>query len=244
MLAESCVVAGYSRSHVHQGDALVWLMGLPEACVDAVCTDPPYSSGGAFRGDRAQGTGGKYFKRPTCPDFSGDTRDQRSYLAWSSLWLALAFRAAKPGAPVLVFSDWRQLGTTQDALQAGGWVMRGIVPWDKTGAVRKHPGRFSAQAEYVVWGSKGPMRAPKGAPCLPGVYRYPTERKRVHQTAKPVALLTDLLQITPPGGIVLDPFVGGGSTGVAALEGGRRFLGCELSPDIHTTALERLAGAL
>ena len=58
--------------------------------VGAVVTDLPYSSGGAFRGDRAQATTTKYVRSDTAayrPEFAGDNRDQRSFLAWSTLWL-------------------------------------------------------------------------------------------------------------------------------------------------------------
>ena len=76
------------------------------------------------------------------------------------------------------------------------------------------------------------MFAPKGRHeratdrCLPGVFRDASEAAhRVHLTAKPVPLLRGLLEVVKPGGLVLDPFMGGGSTGVASLETGRQFIG-------------------
>jgi hypothetical protein len=95
--------------------------------IGAVVTDPPYSSGGAFRGDRALLTTAKYVSSDTVayrPEFAGDTRDQRSFLAWSSLWLNAARNASIPGAVLLSFIDWRQLPILTDAVQAGGWSGR------------------------------------------------------------------------------------------------------------------------
>jgi site-specific DNA-methyltransferase (adenine-specific) len=141
---------------IHHGEALEVLRALPSASVDALVTDPPYSSGGAFRGDRMGTTNEKYMNTESqgrLSDFSGDNRDQRGFLFWCTLWLSECRRILKPGAPVVLFTDWRQLPITTDALQAGGFIWRGIVPWDKTEGTRPQKGRFRAQAEYAVWGN-------------------------------------------------------------------------------------------
>jgi site-specific DNA-methyltransferase (adenine-specific) len=72
-----------------------------------------------------RGTVDKYVNSDTLssrPEFSGDNRDQRAFYAWAALWLSFAAARADVGAHVLVFSDWRQLPTMSDAIQAGGWV--------------------------------------------------------------------------------------------------------------------------
>jgi len=228
-------------------DALAMLEALVPASVDAVITDPPYSSGGAFRGDRAMDTKSKYLSsgsgnRDVTHNFGGDNRDQRSFHFWSTLWAAAALRAAKPGAPALFFTDWRQLPISTDYLQAGGWVWRGVVPWVKK-THRPQMGRFGAQCEYVVWGSAGPMPADRGVGCLPGFfeYSYPTDRE--HVTQKPVDLMLDMVQICEGGGVVLDPFMGSGTTGVAAAHLGRRFIGCEQNPEYFAIARRRIEEA-
>lgn len=227
-----------------RGDALPLLRTLPDACVDAVITDPPYSSGGMFRGDRNLSTREKYQSSDTARvyvDFPGDSRDQRSFLLWATLWLAECYRLAKPGAVCGVFTDWRQLPTVTDAIQAGGFVWRGIAAWDKTEAARPQKGRFRNQCEFLAWATKGP--APLDGECLPGVWRHPVVSSRKHHlTGKPVDLMLDILRITPPGGLVLDPFAGSGSTAVAALKSGRRFLGIEMQPEIAALAESRLQG--
>lgn len=230
---------------LHQGDSLKILQDLPSGLVDAVITDPPYSSGGAFRTDRVQGTGKKYMQTGTInerPDFAGDNRDQRAYLMWCALWLGECLRVAKPGAVICMFTDWRQLPVTTDALQAGGWVWRGIVPWNKTEGVRPQQGRFRAQCEYIVWGSAGEMPQ-QGAP-LPGFFTYVVRQAdKFHQTGKPTPLMLDILKIVRPGGVVLDPFMGSGTTGVAAVQSGRSFIGMELAPNHFQNARERISGA-
>lgn len=170
-------------------------------------------------------------------DFAGDNRDQRSFAYWCALWLAECLRVAKPGAPCVLFTDWRQLPSTTDALQAGGWVWRGIVPWDKTEGARPCRGRFTAQCEYGVWGSAGPMAEERGVGCLAGFVRaFPKPSEKRHPTGKTPRTMAHYVEICEPGGVILDPFMGGASTGIAALRSGRRFLGFEIVRSIFEDA--------
>lgn len=226
---------------LRKGDALLLLRDLEDESVDLVLTDPPYSSGGMFRSDRVQSTGTKYVSSDALhkrADFDGDSRDQRGFLAWASVWLAECWRVSKPGGSCLVFTDWRQLATVTDAVQAGGFVYRGIVVWDKTAACRPRPG-FRAQCEFVVWGTRGQVG--DDAPYLPGVIEAAAPRERWHQTEKPLGLLEQLVAVCPPGGLVLDPFVGAATTLEAARLRGRRALGFEINPDYLEVAGRRLA---
>lgn len=234
-----------SAFELHHGDALAWLATLADNSVDAVITDPPYSSGGMMRGDRAgSNTREKYTdakRASTLPDFSGDNRDQRAWAYWMTLWLGEALRVTKPGGVVALFTDWRQLPACSDSLQAGGWVWRGVVPWIKPDS-RPQLGRFTQNAEFVAWGSNGPM--PIEGECLPGYYlaRAPRANEgRIHITQKPVDVLRSIVRIAPLGGLVIDPFAGSGTTGVACLHEGRRFAGCEMNPEVYETAVHRMA---
>lgn len=228
---------------LHSGDALDVLRSLPDASVDAVVTDPPYSSGGMTRGDRNAGTGAKYLatgsSNKDLTDFAGDTRDQRAYAYWCALWLGECLRITRPQGVVLMFTDWRQLPATTDAIQSGGWVWRGIVPWFKP-ASRPQSGRFSASCEYVVWGSRGGMTTEIMAPCLPGFFQASSPREREHQTQKPLTVMRQLVKIAPAGGVVLDPFMGAGTTGVAAVNEGRQFVGVEMVKEYQQIAERRI----
>lgn len=216
------------------GEALAALRELPDACVDAVITDAPYSSGGAFRSDRMQTTGAKYQLtnvQHQHAEFAGDNRDQRSFFLWCTLWLAECLRVAKPSAPICLFTDWRQAPTFSDALQAGGWVWRGTAVWDKTLASRPTRGRFRQQAEFVQWGSNGPMPDREAIGALPGVFSHSSHGgAKLHMAAKPLGLMREVVKIADPGGIILDPFNGSGTTGAAARLEGRRYVGIEIIP--------------
>ncbi len=234
---------------LHHGDALAILPTLTPGQVDLVLADPPYNSGGRTQSDRVSTTArNKYVSgdaKHDLADFAGDNRDQRAYTAWLGLLLSHCLTASRPGASLLVFCDWRQLAATSDALQIGGWLWRGVIPWHKP-IHRPRRGGFAASCEYLLWGSNGGIDATRNPVCLPGLYSasQPRGTARLHITQKPVELLTDLLAVCPPGGLVLDPFAGSGSTGVAALATGRPFIGVEYTAHYAAIARERLTAAL
>ena len=83
-------------------------------------------------------------KDKALPDFDSDQMDQLSWMFWTAAWLQDARRIAKPGAPVCLFIDWRQLPAMTLALQWAGWTWRGVAVWDKV-ASRPQKGRFRQQ---------------------------------------------------------------------------------------------------
>lgn len=237
------------KTVVHHGDALAVLKTLEAESFDLVLTDPPYSSGGMYRGDRMVRPDDKYTQTTSerrFVDFTGDNRDQRSFLTWCFLWQSECLRVLKPGGVIACFTDWRQYPTMSDALQVSGFVWRGASVWAKTTA-RPCLGRPSQSCEFVLWGTKGP-RAVEGelvrghvsaaeeedGPILgvdfvDGHVECIPPRERAHQTQKPIEVLRNFVRLAPPGGRVLDPFAGSGSTLRAAELEGREAVGIELS---------------
>lgn len=234
------------RWQVIQGDGLAGLSTLTASCVDLVVVDAPYSSGGMVRGDRMMGTREKYQQSDVQAEhesFPGDNRDQRSWMIWCSLWLGECLRVSNPGSMLCAFTDWRQLPQLTDAIQCAGWVYRGIVPWNKVVA-RPVANRFRAQCEYIVWGTNGPRDSSPtpSSTYLPGFFEVrtvPTD-DREHATQKPVELMRELVKLCPAGGTILDPMTGSGSTGVAAVSLGYRFLGFEISEYWASVARRRI----
>ena len=236
---------------LHNGDCLEYLATLPAGSVDAVITDPPYSSGGAFRSDRAGKTAAKYlgsYNSTTAGNFSevvGDNRDSLGWAFWATLWATACNRVLKDGSFFLMFSDWRQLPNASNVLQAAGFVWRGIAVWDKGGSVRPMSGRFAHQAEYILWGTKGSISWDYEKPWNRGVFSSMSvsSKDRNHQTEKPIDVMNWLLGITEVGQTILDPFMGSGTTGVACMQLGRNFIGCEISPEYFAAAEKRISSA-
>ena len=108
------------------GDCLEMMEHIPDGGVDMVLTDPPYSSGGLYAGERQANTRTKYCDRKyngayRFRDFSGDNMDQRSFTEFMRMVLSKARQKCRPGAIAAVFVDWRNLPALTDALQAAGW---------------------------------------------------------------------------------------------------------------------------
>jgi site-specific DNA-methyltransferase (adenine-specific) len=195
-----------------------------------------------FRGDRMRKPSEKYFNS-NVPylEFEGDNRDQRSFYLWCREWLPLVKQAMAQSAPFAIFTDWRQLPTLTDAIQVSGLLWLGVFVWDKTNAARPQKGKYTAQCEYVVWGSNGPF-APATDTYPAGLFRQSVfAEKRMHMTSKPIALLEHLLTICKPGGLVLDPFIGSGSTAVACKRTGRHYIGMEIVPGNIPIIEQRIA---
>jgi len=233
---------------LYLGDCLDVLRDLPDGSVDAVVTDPPYSSGGLMRSDRMQSVEDKYVQSGTeivRASFTGDNRDGRAWCYWVALWASEARRVVREGGYFLTFVDWRMLPTATDAIQAAGFVWRGIVAWDKgRGSRAPHKGYFRHQCEYVVWGTHGRLAPAEHAGPYDGCLSIPVDLKDKHHiTGKPTPLLERLVEIVPPGATVLDPFMGSGTTGVACVQTGRRFIGIEIEKQYYDIAERRIREA-
>ena len=111
-------------------------------------------------------------------------------------------------------------------------------------ADRPQKGRFRQQAEYIVWGSNGDMPVSRPVPCLPGVFKYGNPQNRIHLTEKPLQLMQDLVKITEPGGHILDPFAGSGTTVLAAVKEGYDATGIEVTDVYADLARKRLESEL
>jgi site-specific DNA-methyltransferase (adenine-specific) len=237
---------------IYHGEALDVLSQLDTASADVLLTDPPYSSGGMFRSDRAKSPDTKYrgwsqaadgsSRKPTSDygSFGGDSRDQRTWMMWCGMWGGETLRVIRPGGNAFIFTDWRQLPATTDVVQLSGWVWQGLVVWDK-GVGRPSRGRFRNHLEYVVWASHGAHDRSEHYPS--SLIKVPTvsAAQREHVTQKPSELLAELIKVVGNSPHTnLDPFMGVGSTLVAARESGCRAIGVELDERYCEIAAKRL----
>jgi len=213
---------------------------------DAVLADPPYSSGGALTTSRARpfsDVARKYLRAETADyfiPFAGDTRDQVSWMLWMASWLSIARRRVKPKGKALVWSDWRQLPATSTALQMAGWRWTGVGVWHKTNGRPNHA-RFAGDAEFVVMGEGDELDKPPPYRCPAGVFKSAGAATRIHPTQKPTNVIKWLLQLAKPGGLIIDPFCGAGSTLIAAEEEGFQAAGGDIAEHWCDITRNRLA---
>lgn len=233
-----------TRWTLHHGDALDTVRALEAGSVDAVVTDPPYCAGGVSEAHRTR-SDGQGLRSENLRRFGWFVGDNMGTAGLVFLLRSMAFealRVVKPSGSLVVFCDWRMLPTLSPAIESAGWRSQGLVVWDK-GSMGLGVG-FRCQHELAMHFTAGaPEYHDRSVGNVIRSSRVGAD-EREHQTQKPVDLLAKLIGVVaPPDGVVLDPFTGSGSTGVAALLNGRRFVGVERDAGHVETATRRLREA-
>jgi len=229
---------------LYLGDALDVMQSLPNVGAHAMICDPPYCSGG-FTEAAKRSAKGQGLRSETLRDtawFGGDNMTAGG-LQWLLRTVAVAFKAHAAGthATASFFADWRMVPLLAQAIEAAGLRFQAMPVWDKqaaglgTGFRAQHECilHFSIETPRYYSASYGNvLRAP----------RMPADRD--HPTEKPVSIMAALIKVqSDVDGIVLDPFMGSGTTGVAAFGLGRKFVGIEHDPAHFATACRRIEDA-
>lgn len=209
-------------NRVHRANCLDFLRNLPEASVDAVITDPPY---GTASSTKVQKRGGNEL---TTFNLSWDASIPYA-------WIPLAARAMRPGGAGFIFTDAKAPGRLWSFLRKLGLKPLQNFYWRKLNPPPQPRKNFCSAIEVAVFFRKpGTVLHWAGGGTTHNVFECGlaagTERTS-HPTQKPTALLEHLVKlVAPQGGVVLDPFAGSGSTGVACQRLARNFWSCELDP--------------
>lgn len=227
---------------IYHGEALSVMGAIEPHTVDAILTDPPYCAGAVSEAQRtrAAGQGLRSENLKRFGWFVGDNMGTAG-LAWLLRAVAVeSHRVIRPSGHLLAFCDWRMMATLQPAIESAGLRFQNLVIWDK-----RHMGLgigFRAQHELALHYTLGaPEYHNKGTSNVVTARRV-TAAEREHQTQKPVDLLQTLLRVvSPPQGAVLDPFMGSGSTLLAAKNIGRSAIGIEWDEVHCETAARRLS---
>ena len=222
------VYAASHRWELHHGDALDTMVAIEDQTVSAMVLDPPYCAGAVSEANRTAAAG-QGLRSGTLTRFGWFTGDNMGTAGLAFLLRSIAFeglRVTKPSGSFLCCCDWRMLPTLAPAIESAGWRYQNLVVWDK-GSMGLGAG-FRAQHELILHFTAGaPVYHDKGTGNVIRCPRVGAE-EREHQTEKPLDLMGSLIRVVAePGGLVLDPFAGSGSTGVAAILEGRRFAGIE-----------------
>lgn len=220
---EFCGVGGVNR--IVKADAIDYMRTMPDACVDAIVTDPPYCSGAMTETGRsaAKGQGLRSENIRKLGWFVGDNMGTAG-LVW--LLRAMAFEAVrvlKPTGSLLVFCDWRMVPNLAPAIESAGLRYQNQITWDKR-SMGLGTG-FRAQKEEILHFTNGsPEYFDFSTSNVMGCGRVRAQDKD-HQTQKPVELISQLVRVVAPaGGLVLDPFAGSCTLAEACVQTGRNYL--------------------
>lgn len=208
---------------VHNTDCLDFLKTLPDGSVDAVVTDPPFGIG---------------FEYHTHNDDPGD------YENMMRAWLAEANRVAKDGAAFFVWQAQKQVPNFHRWFTGNYRIMAACKNF-----VQIYPGpAYAAFDPLVVWWKGGATPYSEGsaqrdwfvADTTPSGRKRRNEAGIGHPCPRPIEhMLHVVTQWVVPGGTVLDPFAGSGTTGVACIQTGRNFIGCEIDAGYAEIARRR-----
>lgn len=224
-------------NYIDNCDCLEGLAEIPDKSVDAIITDPPYFLSMGHAGCKTNATR------------SDSLQSNRTFndLAICTPFYKQLFseyrRVLKDDGSFYFFTDWRGYAYYFPLINAE-LPVRNMLVWDKKGG----PGSFySFNLELIIFGTyKNKTKAGVGS----NVWRLAafssgakaTNGDKVHPTQKPVEVITKMIEdSTEPGAVVLDTFMGSGTTAVACLQTGRNYIGFELDEKYHAIAQQRIA---
>jgi len=238
------------------GDCVEMLRQLPPASVHAIFADPPYNlqlKGSLHRPDNSL--------VDAVDDEWDRFTDFAAYDAFTREWLTECRRVLRRDGTIWVIGAYHNVFRLGTALQdLGFWVLNDVI-WRKANPMPNFRGRrFTNAHETLIWAARGPesrhrfnyqamkslnddvqMRSDWYIPLCTGNERLRGEDgRKLHPTQKPEALLQRVIMAsTAPGDVILDPFLGSGTTAAVARKLGRRFIGIERETVYADAALAR-----
>lgn len=218
---------------IYRGDSRELLVDLAIAGPEVWLTDPPYSSGGFQEAGRLSGSIGKMGELSKDDRIPADTLSTRGYMNL----MREVLRHSRSVLEIGVFTDWRMWVNTADALEYAGFALRAMVVWSKGNNGIGRPWRN--QHELLAFGMR--LSAEKDRIAKHGnVIDCGRSGNQWHPTEKPLELVTKILDNMIPG-VVVDPFMGSGTTLVAAKALGRKAIGIEIEERYCEIAAQRLS---
>lgn len=214
---------------IYHGDALDVLPRLGVASGGFV-TDPPYTAAGGSTNGRSNDADTQFFR------------------FWMSAALQAITASVRPNASGFLFCDWRTVGEVTaamrmrgDRMRDAGWSVSQALVWDRECIGLGSPFRNSFEMIAFARGPLWQSDLPKNLPTVVR-HRWPYSAHPFHGAEKPVGLCRQLVEWSVPAGdVVLDPFIGSGTTLLAALQSGRRAIGIEVEERYCEIAAKRLS---
>lgn len=242
-------------SRVVVGDSLAFMETIAPDSIDCIWTDPPY----LLSNDGITCVAGRMVKvnKGEWDRSRGVDLDHE----FNRTWLAACHRILKPSGAIWVSGTAHVYLSVGMAMQQIGFRILNDIVWEKPAPPPNLGCRcFTHATEMLLWATKArkgtrdrhkfnydAMKAENSGKQMKNVWRFATpsaaeKTHGKHPTQKPVALITRCLRATTdPGDLVFDPFAGSGSTGVAAVKLGRRFIGCEQDRKYAALAARRIS---
>jgi site-specific DNA-methyltransferase (adenine-specific) len=225
------------------GDSVTLMRELPDECIDVVVTSPPYNLKNSTGNGMKDGRGSNWVVSTLRDGYSGhdDDMPHEEYVEWQRSALAEMMRLLKPTGAIFYNHKWRvQDGLLQDRADiVDGFPVRQIIIWKRAGGINFNAGYFLPTYEVIYLIAKPDFRLAEKANAHGDVWTFTQERGIDHPAPFPLKLAARCIEATS-GSVVLDPFMGSGTTALAAVKAGRDFIGLELSPEYCEIAEQRM----
>jgi site-specific DNA-methyltransferase (adenine-specific)/modification methylase len=250
---------------IYTGDCLRILHEeIDPRSIDLIFADPPYNLSGNGLKWKGNTTGGDWFM----VNEAWDKMSESEYMEFTLQWIRACWSVLKEGGSVYISCTYHNIGEVMIALKQVGMKINNVITWQKSNPMPNMTKRvFTHSTEFVVWAVKGkkwrfnyeelkrinPEKQKSGElkqmrdvwtlPLVQGAERLRgTDRRALHPTQKPEEMLKRvIIASSNPGDIVLDPFLGSGTTAVVAKKLGRNWIGIEKELKYVHAAEERLA---
>jgi modification methylase len=228
---------------IYQGDCLEVMKQIDDNSIDLVITSPPYNMkncvGGFFKQEKVKHIW-RDAKLRQGYDGYNDDMDYNDYVKWQRKVLKKCMRVLKEDGAIFYNHKFRiQKGlllTRMDIIK--GFPLRQIVIWDKIQSINFNYSHIPPCYEVIFILAKKNFRFnSKGG--WTDVWRIPADKKNQHPAPFPLEIPKKIIEKTNSK-IVLDPFIGSGTTAIACIKERRKFIGIELSPKYYEIANERI----
>jgi len=225
------------------GSAVDVMKELPDGSVDLIITSPPYNLKNSTGNGMKDGRGGKWANAALQKGYShhNDSMPHEEYVKWQRDCLTEMLRLIPEDGAIFYNHKWRvQGGLLQDRQDiVGGFPVRQIIIWRRKGGLNFNPGYFLPTYEVIYLIAKPKFSLKTKANAHGDVWEFTQEMNNDHPAAFPVSLIDRIVGSTDSK-IVLDPFMGSGTTAISAINFGRDYIGIDISPEYCEMAENRI----
>ena len=229
------------------GNSVDIMRKIPDGAVDLIVTSPPYNLKNSTGNGMKDGRGGKWSNAALINGYShyNDNMLHKEYVQWQRECLYEMLRIIPDNGAIFYNHKWRvQGGLLQDRQDiVSGFPVRQIIIWKRKGGINFNPGYFLPTYEVIYLIAKPKFKLAKKANAYGDVWEFGQESKNKHPAPFPEDLIERIISSTNAN-IILDPFMGSGTTAVVAKKLDRQFIGIDISPEYCKMAEEHLINPL
>ena len=208
------------------GDSLEIMKQLPDKCIDLVLTDPPYG----MNYQSSWRTATKQF----------DKIQNDNGIEWFKSFIEESYRILKDDTHIYIFCNDYAISQFREMMENVGFTIKRTLVWVKNNHTSGDlEGDYANKTEFVIFAHKGRRKLNGGRDT--NVLMFDRVATMEHPTQKPTDMCKYLIEkSTKEGEIILDPFLGSGTTARACKDMGRNYIGIEISPEYCAIAEKRL----